>query len=125
MNKANPMRFLATARNDNYTWRLGALVVLFFLFLAPAYAQEAAKPEPVNEEAVKQLITTLESETARTEFITNLKLLLEQQGTKEEESIAPITQALALKVLRGNSSRTIRGFSLVTISKARPSAKLP
>ena len=76
-------------------------IVFLLLLLMPlsAFAQETAKPQTVNTEAVKQLITTLESDTARTEFISNLKLLLDQQnsGNETEETIAPITQTLGVE----------------------------
>jgi small-conductance mechanosensitive channel len=79
------------------------------MFVSEVSAQEVPKPA-VNEEAVKHLITTLESETARTEFIGNLKLLLEQQGQEEEESIAPITQTLGVESFTGEIVTTYQGF---------------
>ncbi len=54
----------------------------------------------VDEEALKRLISTLESDTARAELLSNLKLLLEQQAkdqTTAEEQLAPLTQALGVE----------------------------
>lgn len=77
---------------------------LLLLLLVPLAANAQPQPEQkkaLDEEAVKKLITTLESDTARGEFIGNLKLLLEQQGGKEEETIAPITQTLGVESFTG------------------------
>jgi len=57
-------------------------------------------PKAVDEEALKRLISTLESDTARAELLSNLKLLLEQQAKDEtatEEQLAPLTQALGVE----------------------------
>lgn len=62
----------------------------------------AAPAETVtfDQESLKKLITTLESDTARTDFITNLKTLADTQKTEPaetpEEKIAPITKTLGV-----------------------------
>ncbi len=70
---------------------LSLLIALTFSFTA--LAQETAKPAEVtiNPDNIKSLIKTLESETARTEFINNLKTLEQAQGEeKPAEAAAPI-----------------------------------
>jgi len=85
---------------------------IFSLFLAltvamPAFAQTPAEPASkevtVNPDELKKLITTLESETGRTEFLQNLKTLAETQADPEgnaqnaEEAIEPLTKTLGVE----------------------------
>ncbi len=93
------------------------------LFTAPALAQPAAKDAPLppekpvaetaaepagdqvlppdaSREDVKQLIETLESETARTELLSNLKLLLDEQKKEEaaqDEILVPLTEQIGVR----------------------------
>lgn len=64
----------------------------------PAAEQEAAQPD-VNQENLKQLVETLESDTARAEFLTNLKTLLDQLKAEEkkEDAIAPLTEQIGVR----------------------------
>ncbi len=92
------------------------LVALALLLPAAANAQNAiekavetatGKPAETakiaDDAALKQLMETLESDTARAELLSNLKLLLQQQQGKEtaalatEPQIVPLTQALGVE----------------------------
>ncbi|MBU6235474.1 MAG: mechanosensitive ion channel family protein [Alphaproteobacteria bacterium] len=74
------------------------LLTLLVLPLSVA-AQEAPTQTVTDKEALKKLITTLESDTARTEFLGNLKLLLEEQNKEQADAqvIAPITKTLGIE----------------------------
>lgn len=80
---------------------------------AGAASDTTAKPA-VDEEAIKNLITTLESETARTEFISNLKLLLTQEQKQEEkkaaEPLPTLTKELGLGNVSGDFLRSYHRF---------------
>lgn len=92
-------------------------VFLAFTLAVPAFAQDAAsadsapKKVTVDQDALKKLITTLESETARTEFIQNLKTLSESQQTdgaeNVEEAIAPLTKTLGVE---GFTEKLVRKY---------------
>ena len=99
-----------------------SILALFFAvtFTLPAFAQNAApaptsKEVTVNSEELKKLITTLESETGRTDFITNLKTLAETQakpaeGEAPEESIAPLTKTLGVDSFTNRIFDQYQGF---------------
>ena len=90
------------------------LVLLLVVPLAANAQQQTPEPAPqaVNEDAIKQLITTLESETARTEFVSNLKLLLNEQNKKNEaeQVIAPLTQARGVESFTGELVNSYQHF---------------
>lgn len=73
----------------------------------PAVAQDASSSVTINPDNVKELIKTLESETARGDFIGNLKTLAETSSKPEttpaQEPIVALSQSLGF----GN---TIDGF---------------
>lgn len=84
-------------------------LILTFTVAAPAFAQSipglpSSEPKKesvtINPDDLKNLITTLESETARTDLIKNLKALQQAEGKAEaepvEEAIAPITKTLGV-----------------------------
>lgn len=110
------------------------LLSLFALVLISgvAFAAPAAKPAPlppekpveavtsetapadampqIDQENLKQLIETLESDTARAEFLTNLKTLMDQQKAeeaKEQEELEPLTEAIGV---RGLISDSVTGY---------------
>lgn len=65
--------------------------LLSFLFIMPALAQDQASSEiTVNPDNVKELIKTLESETARQDFIGNLKTLAETSETTVNDTEEPV-----------------------------------
>lgn len=76
-----------------------AFFVLFFAVPGFAAGAAAQKPQSVDPAAVKNLITTLESDTARAEFVGNLKLLLKQQSAQDDAqaAIAPLTKTLGVE----------------------------
>ena len=94
-----------------------SLVVLLILS-APAMATEKAAPvaEPpapsVNKEEVKQLIETLESETARTEFLSNLKLMLDEQKKEEDPALGslPLTEQIGVRGFISDQVDHYEGF---------------
>lgn len=102
------------------------LSLLFLSFSAPAWALvpaltgkaggSAAKEEAVpavNQEDLKRLVETLESETARTEFIGNLKTLMQQQEgekVKEAEAEEPLTQQIGVRSLVADGVVEYQGF---------------
>lgn len=74
------------------------ILAVFFLLPSGAQAQTADDKVTVDKANVKQLIETLESETARKEFIANLKTLMEADGQKTEDPAAvPLTQSLGIE----------------------------
>lgn len=80
-----------------------------------AAVEEAAATPPVVNEDLKHLIETLESETARTEFLGNLKTLLEQQEKGKEETAAegevlPLTEQIGVRGFINDSVTTYEGF---------------
>lgn len=65
--------------------------------LSPAVAQDSASVE-VNKDNVSDLISTLEDEQKRQEFLDNLKTLVEADAqVNEEPTIAPVTEALGIE----------------------------
>lgn len=66
----------------------------------------------VNQEDIKKLVETLESETARTEFIGNLKTLLDQQEKAEAEAAAalPITEQIGVRGFLSDSVTVYEEF---------------
>lgn len=90
-------------------------LILFLVFLIlpfGVFAQEAATDVTVDKDNVKQLIQTLESETARQEFIGNLKTLMEAQEGEEvkEPGAVPLTQALGINKQTRSFMDRYRGF---------------
>jgi small conductance mechanosensitive channel len=100
-------------------------IAAFFLVLAsaiPAQAQgllPSAEPKKesvtINEDDLKGLITTLESETARTDLIKNLKTLEETQKNDQptepvEEAIAPLTKTLGVETFTNKAINKYEGF---------------
>ncbi|MES2729482.1 MAG: mechanosensitive ion channel domain-containing protein [Pseudomonadota bacterium] len=82
---------------------LTSLFVYFALTGLPAQAQEAVKDTPqvtVDRDNISELIKTLESDTARTDFINNLKTLSETtadpNATTEETPAAALSQAMGI-----------------------------
>jgi small-conductance mechanosensitive channel len=80
--------------------------ILVCLWLVPmAVHAQTPQTQPVDETAVKQLITTLESETARADFVSNLKLLLETQNKDagiDTPLAAPLSEALGVDGFTGD-----------------------
>ena len=65
--------------------------------LSSAFAQDSASVE-VNKDNVSDLISTLEDEQKRQEFLDNLKTLVEADAqVNEEPTIAPVTEALGIE----------------------------
>lgn len=90
-----------------------AFLTLLVLLPLTTWAQETQpQKQPVDEQAVRRLITTLESETARTEFINNLKMLLDQQQEKDaaEETLTPLTQSLGVESFTGQLIQRYQDF---------------
>lgn len=102
-------------------------LVLTFSVAAPAFAQSipglpkmgASEPKKesltVNADDLKGLITTLESETARTDLIKNLKTLQEAEGKQQEEApveeaIAPLTKTLGVDSFTESAIDKYQGF---------------
>jgi small conductance mechanosensitive channel len=95
---------------------------LVLAFAAPAFAQSIpgmsapAKNESVtvDPDSLKKLITTLESDTARKDFIDNLKALQDTQAKKQgepvEEAIAPITKTLGVDTFTDNVIEDYQNF---------------
>lgn len=77
----------------------------------PAAAPVESQPD-VNQENLKQLVETLESDTARAEFLTNLKTLLDQQKAQapEEEAPAPLTEQIGVRNFISQSADTYERF---------------
>lgn len=90
------------------------IFVLLFMVIQPVGATAASAPDqtaapetdpssqtpPVDQAAVKRLIETLESETARTELLGNLKLLLNEQAKQDEQAQAlalPLTEQIGVR----------------------------
>ncbi|GAB1262651.1 mechanosensitive ion channel family protein [Aurantivibrio plasticivorans] len=81
-------------------WRSASLFVLLTLFgTMSAIAQDSAnsaqsdtanEADSIDVSNIEELITTLESETARTQFIANLKTLVEQVPGDTAEPVIPI-----------------------------------
>jgi|GEM_PF-4689097 len=101
--------------------RLIHSLLLVFILMLPAagFAQETAAPATadevtVNKDDLKGLITTLESETARTDLIKNLKTLQETQESGEEktaeETLAPLTEKLGVDSFATRSIRAYEDF---------------
>lgn len=90
------------------------IVIFAFLFLPfTVFAQEPAAESAItiDKESVKQLIETLESETARKDFIGNLKTLMEtQEGKAEEPGAVPLTRALGIEQQTKGFMDRYRGF---------------
>ncbi len=94
---------------------LMSMVLAIALFAAPSFAAENASADAPAVEAsgdipaetpatpqidpanLKQLVETLESDTARTEFLTNLKTLMEQQKAPAEEHTLPLTEQIGVR----------------------------
>lgn len=84
----------------------------------PEAAAETAAPEGtvnVTEDELKKLITTLESETGRTDFIQNLKTLQASQSTgsaeeSTEEKLAPLTETLGVDNFASNAIQQYEDF---------------
>ncbi|GAB1255503.1 hypothetical protein NBRC116494_00050 [Aurantivibrio plasticivorans] len=84
----------------NRFWRSASLFVLLTLFSTmSAIAQDSAnsaqsdtatEADSIDVSNIEELITTLESETARTQFIANLKTLVEQAPGDTAEPVIPI-----------------------------------
>lgn len=74
-------------------------ICLLLLISTPAYAQSNQAEPNISNESVKELIQTLESESARKAFIDNLKTLAEVENQKEEDvsNIPAISQALGVE----------------------------
>ncbi len=73
---------------------------LLLLISTPAFAQsDQVEGNHISNESVKELIQTLESETARKEFIQNLKTLTEVENQKDEDvsNIPAISQGLGVE----------------------------
>ncbi len=86
---------------------LVAMLALTFLLAFPAHAQDTSpKPAPavtVDQENIGNLIKTLESDTARTEFLNNLKTL---EATTADPSAQPETPSAALSEAIGINAQT-------------------
>lgn len=98
-------------------------ILLTLILVAPLPASgSSALPETsakeksveVNQDDLKKLITTLESETGRADLITNLKTLLESQKTDQEEApeeaIAPLTKTLGVESLTSTIIKRYENF---------------
>ena len=93
-------------------------VYLIFLFPIAVQAQTlpgtSSKNEKIQEEDIRHLVETLESETARNDLIRDLKVLLEQQNKKEaenlESSIAPLTEQMGLRSSLGKFIDSYENF---------------
>lgn len=72
---------------------LAVFAVLFLFVSQPVFAQgEASKSEnALSEENISELIETLESESARQEFIDNLKTLIEAQKQQDDSEQANVS----------------------------------
>lgn len=91
----------------------------------------SAQHETAQDEKIRRLISTLESETARQELVSNLKLLLEMEESSESEAetaIPVLTESLGLRDLvshlvvkyqhfleRNNLSNSILGRMVLTV----------
>lgn len=78
-------------------------------------SSETVQSTPSASDAeIKQLIETIESETARTELLSNLKILLEEQGKstaqEAEETLAPLTQTLGVENFAGRAIQRYEDF---------------
>lgn len=75
---------------------------------------EAASPPSstaISEDNVKNLISTLESESARTELISNLQLLLSQQKKEETKNTTDMIPALTEQIgARGKISHLVKEY---------------
>ncbi len=84
----------------------------FFIMITglPAWAQDSSVT--VDPDNISELIKTLESETARSNFIQNLKTLQETQGQDENVEIAPpaLSEVLGLDGQLGNLAQQYENF---------------
>ena len=89
---------------------LSVLLCCVMLVAVPAFAQESNVT--VNPDNITELIKTLESETARNNFIQNLKTLQETQGQKTEEEIVPpvLSEMLGLDGQLGDLAQKYEAF---------------
>lgn len=80
---------------------------------AEAPAAETDPAVAVDQENLKQLVETLESDTARAEFLTNLKTLMDQQKSQEkekEEALAPLTEQIGVRSFISDSVARYEDF---------------
>jgi small conductance mechanosensitive channel len=80
----------------------------------PVAVQEQSEAVPeINQEDLKKLVETLESETARTEFIGNLKTLMQQQETekaKVDEAGLPLSEQIGVRNFFSDGVAEYQGF---------------
>ncbi|HNQ92222.1 MAG TPA: mechanosensitive ion channel family protein [Alphaproteobacteria bacterium] len=69
---------------------------LFFVVFVPMSVMAQNGSEAVNKEDVRKLVDTLENDQSRSDLVNNLKLLLEEQK-KQEEPMAPLTEAIGMR----------------------------
>lgn len=114
---------------------LKTFLLLLFILSAPAFAQsdgtassadplvsEAKDPDALKKEDIKNLVKTLESDTARKELITNLQLLIEQQQkteAKKPDTIMPEIPVLTEEIgLQGKIRKTVKEYNKFLDQKA-------
>jgi small-conductance mechanosensitive channel len=92
-------------------------IVFFLSFLivslsaVTGFAANSAPPSNVHPEDVKKLVETLESDTARGDLISNLKLLLEQQKKDEAANEPkPLTEQLGVRSFSQQMLDRYEGF---------------
>lgn len=100
---------------------LKIIAVLAFFAVTPAHAADPAPATDakssvtVNSDDLKKLITTLESDTGRKDFIDNLKTLEQSQAKAAEdkpveETIAPITKTLGVDTFTNRAIEKYQNF---------------
>jgi small-conductance mechanosensitive channel len=91
------------------------LLVLCVLCVTPfAHAQDNTQPantQTVQQENIKQLIETLESDTARQELISSLQLLLDQQQKNQQDQAGELLPTLTEQIgVRGKISQLVKQY---------------
>ncbi len=84
-----------------FIFTFGMLAILS----SPVLAQNDQNNVSINTENVSNLIETLESETARTEFINNLKTMVEANEKQSGDDTIAVSDALGIDTLAGNLTR--------------------
>jgi len=91
-------------------------LLLSLCLISPAFAQmgpflPSAEKSTVNQEDIKKLIDTLESDTDRKDLISNLQILLNEQAkkdtTKNEDMLPSLTEQLGV---RGQISHIVKQY---------------
>lgn len=79
----------------------------------PAVAAAEAAVPAINPDDLKHLVETLESDTARTEFLGNLKTLMQQQETEKAKAEAletPLTEQIGVRGFFTNSVANYQAY---------------